>query len=154
MKAIPLSRGYATLVDDSDFEWLTQWKWHVKQSGPIWYAATNSRPNSEGKRRTIFMHVLIFGSTCDHRNRNGLDNQHINLRSATRTEQSRNRKMFKNNSCGSKGVHWHSKLKKWRARIGLDGKRISLGCYESKEEASKAYRDAAAEMFGEFNCEA
>lgn len=29
MKEIPLSKGKVTLVDDEDFDWLSQWNWYV-----------------------------------------------------------------------------------------------------------------------------
>jgi hypothetical protein len=39
MKTIPLTQGKFAIVDDSDFEWLNQWKWYVQKSKNIsvWY---------------------------------------------------------------------------------------------------------------------
>ena len=33
MKEIPLTKGKVALVDDSDFEWLMQWKWSYASTG-------------------------------------------------------------------------------------------------------------------------
>ena len=31
MKEIQLTQGQVAIVDDADFEWLRQWKWHAQQ---------------------------------------------------------------------------------------------------------------------------
>jgi hypothetical protein len=40
------------------------------------------------------------------------------------------------------GVSWHPQLKRWWARIGLNGKNISLGTFECPKEAYEAYLNA------------
>jgi hypothetical protein len=32
-KEIPLTKGYVALVDDDDFDWLSQFKWHISHDG-------------------------------------------------------------------------------------------------------------------------
>lgn len=49
-----------------------------------------------------------------------------------------------------KGVCWHKGRQKWNAQIGIDGKRKSLGYYDSIEEAKVAYDTAAKILYGEF----
>lgn len=61
-----------------------------------------------------------------------------------------NRRKNLNNTSGYKGVVWFPKTKKWRARIGLNGERISLGLFSTREEAHAAYRAAAERLHGEF----
>lgn len=80
----------------------------------------------------------------DHENRVCSDDRWKNLRSATHPENGRNLKMFKNNTSGHKGV-FHSRGK-WRAYI--QGRH--LGCYETKDAATKAYATAAVKKFGAF----
>jgi hypothetical protein len=77
-----------------------------------------------------------------------------NCRWTSRLNQSRNtgprRKAKKSNASKFKCVSFHKKLGKWRARITDNGKRISLGCFDSETEAAAAYNEAAKRIFGEF----
>jgi hypothetical protein len=68
----------------------------------------------------------------DHINRDKLDNSIENLRVVTHQENQFNRDF--------KGYGFYRG--KWRARIGIDGKRISLGYYDTEEEAREAYLEA------------
>lgn len=86
----------------------------------------------------------------DHINGVRDDNRWVNLRIVTRPQNGLNRKIYNTNTSGHKGVNWHVKLGKWRARIQVRGRRIALGCFATKEEASAAYKAAEAEYFGEF----
>lgn len=74
----------------------------------------------------------------DHVNRNPLDNRLINLRIATIGENNQNVGIRKDNTSGIRGVTFKKTTSKWEARISLNGKRISLGCFESIEEAKQA----------------
>ncbi|UQJ95255.1 putative homing endonuclease [Klebsiella phage CPRSA] len=60
------------------------------------------------------------------------------------------RKGQKNNKSGYRGVCWSSRAEKYRATIGIDGKQIHLGYFDTPEEASKAYHQKAKETFGDF----
>lgn len=53
----------------------------------------------------------------------------------------------------SKGVFFRKdkrSLRKWRAVIMIDGRRINLGHYATEAEAAKVYADAAAKFHREF----
>jgi len=86
----------------------------------------------------------------DHRDGNASNNRFNNLREATRRENGQNRCTPSNNTSGFKGVCWHQKEKKWRARICANGECTELGLFESKDDAVTAYETAARECFGEF----
>lgn len=88
-------------------------------------------------------------ATVDHKNGNCLDNKWKNLREANYSEQNANRRTRSDSKSGLKGVslHWSGR---WRARIRADGKRKSLGMYDTAEEAYLAYCAAARQKFGEF----
>lgn len=84
----------------------------------------------------------------DHIDRVRTNNAIANLREATKVENGANRKISRNNTTGAKGVSRRGN--KWAARIWPRGKPIFLGIFESREEASTAYINAARMHFGEF----
>ena len=88
----------------------------------------------------------------DHIDGDPLNNSLSNLRWATATENSRNRKKRKDNTSDHKGVSFHKPRGKWRAYIKVDGKQKFLGYFHTKEEAAAVYEEAAKELHGEFFC--
>lgn len=87
----------------------------------------------------------------DHANGDPSDNRWCNLRPATRSQQSANRPLQKNNTTGLKGVQWHKVRKRWMAVITVDRKTICLGFYHTPEAAYEAYCKASDEYFGPFS---
>ena len=138
MAIISLSKGKFAIVDDGDFEYLNQWKWHVTANG---YARRADH---------IMMHSLIMrtplGMATDHINGNKLDNRRCNLRVCTQSENGRNRPKQINNHSGYKGVSWDKLNNKWRVSIQLLGKRMNLGRYADIQQAASVY-DNAAEFY-------
>lgn len=86
----------------------------------------------------------------DHENTVNADNSWTNLRNATRSENQANRRLFKVNRAGLKGVCWHEQCGKWQAQIGYRRKIIYLGLFDTKEAAGAAYVAAAKKYYGEF----
>lgn len=155
MKRIPLTQGKEALIDDQDYEYLTQWTWCAGRGGNSKHFYAVSGCSAEGSFK--LMHKLIGGligfppkSMVDHVNRNGLDNQRENLRPATKVENGRNRGPTKNNKSGYKGVTWRSDRGKWRATIKVNDRQVHLGYFNDKVEAAKAYNKAAKKYFGKF----
>lgn len=146
------ARGFA-LVDCSDFEELSQYKWNMLKSRNTQYAQREVR-NADGKVEKITMHVQIMqppkGMEVDHIDGNGLNNQRSNLRICTRTQNRQNVGAMKNNKSGYKGVSLHKATNKWLAQIRVDGKHHHLGLFTNPEEASKAYIQACKKYHGEF----
>jgi hypothetical protein len=138
MKTIPLSKGKVAVVDDCDFEWLNQWKWYCHMG----YAARTV--NSQPKRR-VFMHREILSEMVgefkvgDHINRAPLDNRRTNLRPSDALANMCNKNKYKNNTSGFVGVCWNKKLKRWRAVISFNGRRLHLGYFDDPKDASAAY---------------
>lgn len=62
-----------------------------------------------------------------------------NCRFVNRYKQNQNRRIYKVNSSNYRGVCRFDN--KWRSRVSINGKRISLGLYATKEEAAIAYND-------------
>lgn len=147
-KEIPLTQGKVAIVDDADFDWLNQWKWHYAAAG---YAAraTGGRRN----RHILYMHRLIVdapaGSHVDHRDHNGLNNQRSNLRIATPSQNHYNARR-NHGSSKYKGVYYSTARKMWVATIHADHRRIHLGTFATELCAALAYNSAAIQYHGEF----
>jgi len=86
----------------------------------------------------------------DHRDGDAGNNAWLNFRKVDRSQNMRNTRLARDNSSGHKGVSLRKDSGKWRARIGLYGKKITIGVFASKEEAIAAYMAAARELHGEF----
>lgn len=85
----------------------------------------------------------------DHVNRNRDDNTITNLREATHTQNQYNKVQL--NVHGYKGVTWRDRKRKpWLSKIRVNGVRINLGSFATKEEAAKAYEEACLKYHGEF----
>ena len=145
MKKIKLKNNLFTLVDDSDFEYLSQYKWCL-HSG---YALTN---RAGAEKRMVYMHRLIMdapeGMEVDHINHDPLDNRRENLRVCTHSENGKNKLLPKNNTSGYKGVYPYKG--KYKASIRINGDLTYLGMYWEPEDAARAYNNAAAIYFGEY----
>ncbi|MBR7902754.1 HNH endonuclease [Burkholderia cenocepacia] len=88
------------------------------------------------------------GMQIDHINRNRLDNRICNLRLASPLGNMWNSPVKRNSRTGVKGVSMARG--KFRALIRADGKRRCLGYFDSIEEASRAYQQAAERVHGAF----
>lgn len=93
---------------------------------------------------------LDVSDQIDHKDGNPRNNQLLNLRPATNTQNQMNSKIQSNNKSGYKGVYWCKLMQKWKARIQVNGKRIHLGYFDDPKEAHEAYCTAADQYFGEF----
>jgi hypothetical protein len=65
-----------------------------------------------------------------------------NCRWATKSEQSSNQRMPRNNTSGVVGVSWHKESGSWVAIIRINCKRIHLGSFKNKQEAILARKAA------------
>ena len=152
MKTIELTKGYVALVDDADFEWLSQRKWcaSYERNGNA-YALRGYR--SGDRKRTIKMHREIMGAKpgqqVDHKNGDTLDNRRANLRICTQSQNNMNRHT-RTGTSRYKGVCWSKAKRKWQAGIQVDGKTKFLGYFHNEIEAARAYDVAARDLFGEY----
>lgn len=152
MKTIELTKGLFALVDDQDFQYLSQWKWNASESQSGRFYARRMQG-----REPVYMHRVVaarsgFGrfTGSDHKNRNTLDNQRSNLRPCSRSQNNQNRSKSTGLTSRFKGVSWFKPAKLWRASIKLLGKQHSLGYFHDEKKAAEAYDKAAIEKFGEF----
>jgi hypothetical protein len=91
----------------------------------------------------------------DHHDNDTTNNHIENLRWCTNKENQRNRKNSSSNTSGFKGVYFHKGRQKWVGAIQIDNKTISLGYFDTIEEATLARQTRANQEFGTFtnSCE-
>lgn len=113
MAVIELQGKYAVgdrrwaIVDDEDFTRLNRHTWRVRISRNTAYAvrSENRRVGGTRKCNQIQMHREVLGLTSrdrvetDHKNHNGLDNRKENLRTATKSENQKNRIWRERSGC-------------------------------------------------------
>ena len=148
MIEVPLGCGGVALVDDVD-AWVLRHLWNVVGGG---YIARNQRAKTRTGHTTVRLHREIMqappGVEVDHINGDRLDNRRSNLRLCSRDENMRNRRMHRNNTSGLKGVSRHGR--RWRAQLQVDGKKLHIGVFDTREEAHDAYRVFSKAHHGDF----
>lgn len=153
MKRIELTQDQYALVDDEDFEYLSQWKWFAHWSD---FTQSFYAQRMDGKfpnRKVIVMARVIMntpeGMKCDHKNHNTLDNRKNNLRNATNTQNNMNSRTYKNNKLEEKHI---CKLPdgRYKVQIYKGGKRVFSREFSTLESAISE-RDLQVQKFhGEF----
>jgi len=154
MKKIPLTQGKYTIVDDEDYESLSQHKWYAKKQSGTYYAVRNVTVSTK-KQKTIRMHRVIMdapsGMEVDHINHDGLDNRKsINLRLCDKHGNQRNQRIRKGTTSKYKGVHWQKEGRLWVAQAKRDGKQYYLGCSKNEIVAAKKYDTFVKDHYGEY----
>jgi hypothetical protein len=160
---IPLTQGQITFIDAIDADlaelmWFALYQPSYANGGNYW--AARSQHYNGNKCRTILMHRVILSrilgrpllrsELVDHEDLNPLNNRRDNLRLANGTQNNINKLIQRNNTSGFRGVSFRKDNGKWTARIAANGKTKFLGNFRTREEAAKAYLDAAPEYHGEF----
>ena len=177
MKKIPLTQGKFALVDDEDFEYLSQWKWYAKKTTNRrgFYAVRTDTSNGRKNTKAVVMHRFLMKETdptilIDHRDNDSLNNQKHNLRAATYTENAQNRRSKVNSASKFLGVYkmistGKSKRpdgsvfiknygQRWCGIIMVNKKRIYSPRFPftpcGELAAAAFYDDKAKKYFGEF----
>ena len=107
-------------------------------------------------KRFCQVHIIVWAmcngrwpdDELDHRNGVRDDNRPVNLREATRGEQSQNLAKRADNTSGYTGVSRAGK--KWSAEIWLSGEHHRLGYFDTPEDAYAGYCEAKSKLH-EFN---
>jgi hypothetical protein len=138
MKEIPLTRGLYAIVDDDKFDFLNQFKWHALKARDTFYPARHAGIVYE------YMHHLIIGFpvtgfVTDHMNRNGLDEQLLNLRQITH-RQNLSRKLGR--SSEYPGVSFNTTTMRWISSVYINGKSMILGSSSNEFTCFAMYRES------------
>lgn len=149
MKKIELTQDQVALVDDEDYEYLSQWKWGAwwNKDTKSFYARRNDR-----NIKTYLMHRVVAttprGMICDHKNHNTLDNRKENLRNVTPVQSNMNRKP-KKNSLGEPGIRPMGRG--YEVRMSIGRKPIICKTFPTLEEAVQVRDALISENHGEFS---
>ena len=140
---IKLTQDQVAIVDSSDYEYLSQFKWYANQ-----YKPGKWRARRYHKGKYIYMHrdLLKTDMLIDHINRDGLDNRRSNLRVVDKQRNSANSDT--KSKTGYKGVEYT--YGKYRAYIRTSHTKFHIGSFEHAVDAAKAYNEVALEWFGPF----
>jgi len=145
---VPLTKGYETVIDAADVPLVqgSNWQAFVRPrndggSYPIYaFGITLLR---DGPRKRLPMHRVILpvsqGMVVDHINGDGLDNRRCNLRPATHSQNSRNRRPRED---GAEFGVYQDPSGKWS--IGW-----SMGGFDTYEDAAHARHKLRVAMEGE-----
>lgn len=149
MKTIPLTKGYVALVDDTDYDLLSQWKWTASVGPYTVYAYRKSGPSE--CQQNILMHRVILqarlGARIDHWDGNGLHNWRGNLRFCTPRQNMLNQRIRSDNTSGYRGVGWQKRERRWRVK--LFGK--TVGYFKAKDDAVEFRTKQELEHYGEWS---
>lgn len=145
MKIIKLTQGKETLISDESFDKIKNFSWSFAPMGTGY-----AQGRVDGKLITLhrFITKAIRGQEVDHINGNTLDNRIENLRLCSHSQNMKNRKVNYNSRTGIKGVTIADG--KYRAKIKVNGRDISLGSFLNVYEAEASCKKAANQYFGVF----
>lgn len=152
-------------VDDEDFEYLNQWKWHVLKGCSKYYA---SRADNEKTRKGKQVRILMHREVCDglekekfvdHIDGNGLNNQKENLRPCSHLQNKRNCEKKKQDNLTSKykGVTKRTFINKdgsitntYRCCFNFNQSTRFTKTFKKELDAAKMYDELAKKHHGEF----
>lgn len=140
-----LRSGIDFFVDANDAIDVSHHSWCISKSGG--YVVSRI----DGKIVRLHRYLLRpqDNAVVDHINGNPLDNRRNNLRICTNTENARNAKLSKNNSSGATGVSL-TRSGKYKARITVNRKNITLGLFDTFDDALAARKAAELLYFGKY----
>lgn len=141
------SNGNKFIFDICDYERVSKYSWLKDDAGYIKTSISN-------KKVALARFILDINDedlVVDHKNHNLLDNRRSNLRIATMQQNSRNRKLSKNNTSGYTGVSFDNTKNKWIAYVVINNKMIYLGAYDDIMDAVNARVEAENIYYKEFS---
>lgn len=152
MPEIIIQKGRHSLLMLYDEESSDIIKSHTWKLTSDLYAVTNIMVY--GKRKSVRCHRLLMDIwnpdvIVDHKNGDTLDNRLENLRTASITENGRNKSII-NNKHGYKGITL--KRGKFIAGLKFEGKTLKRGYFDTAIDAARHYDSMALHYYKEFAC--
>ena len=138
--------------DLEDYDKIKDYCWYSEQRNK--YLVNKSNNNN----KTIRMHRLIMNVDnennknilIDHINHNTLDNRKANLRIVNKSKNEMNKGLRSNNKSGYTGVYYDKKIKKWVAKITINGNNLSE-YFEDKKDAINKRQEYENLYFKEYS---
>lgn len=142
---------HTVYIDTEDLPRVLSRNWWVMKSKDKFYCHGYDK---ETGNRHYSLHRFIMGGLIgiDHKDHNGLNNRKSNLRVASGKQNSQNRRIYKTNKSGFKGISYD----KWdrndgyRAAVKVNGKTISGQRFKNPLLAAYQYNALASHYYGEF----
>ena len=116
----------------------------IKGKDAYGYLQTRIRGRYYKVHRIIWLYVFgeLPKEQIDHINHIRDDNRLCNLREVTHQENAKNVSMNNKNTSGVVGVRFNKGMNRWVSRIMVNQRSFWLGCYEDKEDAINARKEA------------
>jgi len=127
--------------------------WNTKHAGKVAGSITHlgyrvilidRRPYKAHRLVWAFFHGEWPDGYIDHINGDPSDNHISNLRVVSAQDNGRNMRRSRANSSGITGVHYRRHIRKWVARIFVNGRDTHLGVFDTAADAAAARQAAQA----------
>jgi hypothetical protein len=116
-----------------------------------WRIRFDGHNHAAARLAWLWMKGWLPKGDVDHRDGNGLNNRWDNLRASTKAQNNQNLKRAPSSKGHPTGCTWLEHRQKWQVYIGVDGKRVFVGHFGTRDAAARAYLDAAAELHRDFS---
>ena len=129
--------------------------WNTRYAGTEAFTAVDRKGyligaiNNTLYRAARIIYMMHYGTDptqVDHVDGDRMNNRIQNLRSVSPETNSRNMKLFKNNTSGHTGVTWDANRQLWIARISDKGRTVNLGRFSSIDEAIAVRKQAELDL--------
>jgi hypothetical protein len=148
MREVQLTQGYVALVDDEDYERVSQYTWRAERR------SNGVRAYTHIKWVKIYLHRFVLNIVdpsveVDHENHDQLDNQKHNLKAVTHKQNSENKRSKRSNT-GVRGVR-RLPSGNFAVYVNHNGWSHHFGTYGTIEEAERVAIAARQKLFTHSN---